>query len=37
MEKFSKEREDFLEIEKKLNQLQTQEEEALVSWKRTLE
>jgi len=37
MEKYVREREEFLQIEKKLNKLQKQEEEALISWKETMQ
>ena len=36
-EKYDREREEFSEMERHLSNLQTQEEEALRAWKRTLE
>lgn len=36
-EKYVREREEFLQIEKTLNKLQSEEEQALKSWKKTME
>ena len=35
-EKYARERDEFLQIESKLNRLQHEEEQALKSWKQTM-